>query len=130
MVNKLGRFIEAECSRQNLTIKELARRSEISEDLINKLKRGAIKSPSMNSLKCLANGFGMPFKLFLEEIGEIDSVYEYALNKEDSIKLMRAIIPYTEKCRLKFENMNENEILDIANYLMYTMKMISYKFID
>lgn len=126
--NKLGIFIEIECKRQNISVKELALKSSISEDMINKLKRGVIKSPSIVSLHNLANGFGIPFKILLEEIGEIDSVYEYALNNDESEEMIQKLIPYLSKCRIDHLTLNDSEKLDLANSIMFFLNMISKKY--
>ncbi len=44
MNNKLSSYIINECKRQNLSTEALAKKSDLSEDFLRKIKRNAIKS--------------------------------------------------------------------------------------
>ena len=128
MNTKLGRYIYDECKRKDITVKELSEKSYLSEDYINKIKRGSVNAPSIDTLERLAQGFGMSLKCFLEETGMIDSTYAYALDRKQSIDFINQIKPFSQNVGIDLSVLNEEEIIELANYIMNTIKMIYYKY--
>ena len=128
MNNKLSSYIINECKRQNLSTETLAKKSNLSEDYLRKIKRNAIKSISIDSLRSIARGLDIPFKTFLEEIGEIDLLYSYVLNENDSLSLISLLEPFSTICNIDFALLSNAEKIEIANYIMYNLYMISPRY--
>ena len=128
MNNKLSKFIIEESNRQNLETKDLAEKSSLSEDYIRKIKRNEIKSISLPTLKALAKGLNMPLKTFLEDIGEIEIINDYSLNEHDSIDFIKAIVPFTNLCGIDLSILNENEMFELANNLVFAIKISYFKY--
>lgn len=128
MNNKLSSYIINECKRQNLSTEALAKKSDLSEDYLRKIKRNVIKSISIDSLRSIARGLDIPFKTFLEEIGEIDLLCSYILNENDSLSLVSLLEPFSTICNIDFELLSNSEKIEIANYIMYNLYMISPRY--
>lgn len=128
MNNKLSSYIINECKRQNLSTEALAKKSDLSEDYLRKIKRNVIKSISIDSLRSIARGLDIPFKTFLEEIGEIDLLCSYILNENDSLSLVALLEPFSTICNIDFELLSNSEKIEIANYIMYNLYMISPRY--
>lgn len=128
MNNKLSKFIIEESNRQKLETKDLAEKSSLSEDYIRKIKRNEIKSISLPTLKALAKGLNMSLKTFLEDIGEIEIINDYSLNEHDSIDFIKAIVPFTNLCGIDLSVLNENEMFELANNLVFAIKISYFKY--
>ena len=55
----LGEFIKSNRKRQGMTIRELSKRSEVSNSYISQLETGKNENPSINVLMKLVNPLGV-----------------------------------------------------------------------
>ena len=56
-----------------MTAKELAERSGLSTAYISRLEKGEYPSPSLPSIKALADGLGLTLQAFLQEAGLLNN---------------------------------------------------------
>lgn len=124
----LKEYLERECEKRNINQEELAERSGLSPAHIRNVKAGKYKDPSGATYKSLAKGLDIPYKKFLEDIGEIDILVDYQITPSDSKKLLDSIEPFLIKCDIELSRLNDSQTTEIANYIMTTLKMISKKY--
>lgn len=128
IVDKLAAYIKKEISNQNVSVKDLALRSQMSEDYWRKIMRSEIKAPSYSTIENIAKGLNISKRKLLEELNEIDILHNHLLTQNESNEFIQAIKPYLNRCEIKANSLSESERFEIANYLMLTIKMISNKF--
>lgn len=126
-IEKLATYIKQQIIAQNISINEFSKRSNISEDYLRKIIRTEIKSPSFNTYENIAKGLQISTKELLEEINAIDILNDYLLTEKDSIALIDALSPFIHKY-IDCDLLCEKEKFELANYLMLTIKMSSYKY--
>lgn len=128
MNTKLAKYIDEECKKRNLSTKEYAEKCTLSESYIRQIRRNDFKSLTMDTLQLLAQGFDLPLTFFLEEAGYTSIIPTYMLDMPASLDLINAIKVFAKKCNIDIDNLNNDEIMELANYIMITVKLVSYKY--
>jgi transcriptional regulator with XRE-family HTH domain len=70
-VEALGRFIHAQRKLANLSLRELAALSDLSNAYLSQLERG-LHEPSLTVLKSIADALGVPLESLLARAGVLD----------------------------------------------------------
>jgi transcriptional regulator with XRE-family HTH domain len=63
----IGERVRAKRRSLDLTQEELARRSNLSLNLVNRVERGQIQDPHISTLRALAKGLSMPVEMLVKE---------------------------------------------------------------
>jgi len=101
----LADFVSKKRNEAGLTSKELAERSGLSPAYISRLEKGDFPSPSLPSVKALADGLGLTLQAFLQEAGLLN-------NKErPSYKLITQ--------SLRHMGYSDQEAEDVIRYARY-----------
>lgn len=129
IVDKLAIFVKNQINQQNISIKELAKKSNISEDYWRKIIRSEIKAPSFSTIENIALGFNISLKTLLENLNEIDILNEYLLTQCEANDMIEILAPYLEKSNIQSNTLSPLEKFELSNYLMLTIKMCSNKYI-
>lgn len=69
----LGAFISKKRTEAGLTPSELSERSGLSPAYISRVENGDYASPSLTTIKALAEGLGLSVRVFLEEAGLLNN---------------------------------------------------------
>lgn len=72
-----GEYLRAQRRLANITLRELARASGVSDSYLSQVERG-IYRPSAEVLKALATAFGIPAATLFEQYGLLDAAPELA----------------------------------------------------
>ena len=88
-----------------MTGKQLAERSGLSAAYISRLEKGEYPSPSLPSIKALADGLGLSLQAFLQEAGLISNA------ERPSYKLITQ--------SLRHMGYSDNEAEDVVRYARY-----------
>ena len=67
-VEAFGRYLKAQRSVSDLSLRELARLSNLSNTYLSQLERG-LHEPSLRVMKSLADALGIPLETLLEQTG-------------------------------------------------------------
>lgn len=128
IMDNLAIYITEQCKLKNLSVKDYAKKCQLSEDYIRKLKSSKFKAPGLDTLELLANGLDITLKELLEGINAIDIITDYMISEKDAASLLQAILPYLSKCGIDVEPLNSKEKFELVNYLILTLKMIMNKY--
>jgi transcriptional regulator with XRE-family HTH domain len=72
-LTNLAHLIASKRKEAGLTSKQLAERSGLSPAYISRLEKGDYPSPSLPSIKALADGLGLTLQAFLQEAGLLNN---------------------------------------------------------
>jgi transcriptional regulator with XRE-family HTH domain len=83
----LGEFIRAQRKQAELSLRELAERTNVSNPYLSQIERG-LHEPSMRVLKAIAKALNVSAETLLQQAGllEDDGVEEPAVSTEDAIR--------------------------------------------
>ncbi|MBA2637025.1 MAG: helix-turn-helix transcriptional regulator [Solirubrobacterales bacterium] len=72
-LDALGSFIRAQRLITNLTLRDLAARTRVSNAYLSQLERG-LHEPSLSVLKAIADGLSLPLEALLAQAGVLDGL--------------------------------------------------------
>jgi transcriptional regulator with XRE-family HTH domain len=67
-IEAFGRYLRAQRQVADLSLRELATMTHLSNAYLSQLERG-LHEPSLRVLRSLADAFGLPLETFLEQVG-------------------------------------------------------------
>lgn len=72
-ITNLAHLVSSKRKEAGISAKQLAERSGLSPAYISRLEKGHYPSPSLPSIKALADGLGLSLQVFLQEAGLLNN---------------------------------------------------------
>lgn len=125
--NKIAKYLKDEMKSQKLTNQQLADKSGLAESTIRQLKNKPGHNVKLATCDCLAKGLGKSLRTFLEEAGIIDLLGLTSLSSKDADRIVNVFVNLADKYNLNITNLDRNERLELANYLVNSIRLLYKK---
>lgn len=108
-MDNYGTYLKALREANGLTLREVEKRTDISNAYLSQLEKGGIKQPSPVFLHRLAPIYGVSYETLMERVG-----YPVPKPNVDS-----PILPSTSAMAAKIGHLTEEEEIELINYLKF-----------